>query len=98
MRTGEYEGQLGMDAALERAGEAWEKKARHWVKIFARLGIGFTSDDIREVCPPPATPNAWGALFKACADEGWITDIGTTRSTRPDAHGRKVTRWRGVEA
>ncbi len=85
-----------MNDALERAGEAWEKVARHWVGVFCITGTSFTSDDVRACCPPPPNPNAWGALFKALADEGRITELGMTRSTRPAAHGRKVTLWGGV--
>lgn len=95
-RTGQLELEYGTRAALDRAGEDWVNRAKHVVAIFASAGMPFTSDDVRarmEDDPPP-NANAWGSLFNACANEGWIRDCGTVvRSTRPDAHRRKLTVW-----
>lgn len=94
MRTGVYEGQLGMDAALERVqGTQWLLRARRAVDTFCDLGISFTSDEVRDVAGPPPSPNSIGALIHAIAEEGRIREIGTTRSRRPEAHGRRLTKW-----
>lgn len=95
-RTGVYETQLSLDAALDRAGENWQREARRIIGLFCDTGLPFSSDDVREVLADPPNLNALGALFRACANEGLIVEVGSTRSRRPDAHGRRVVRWRNA--
>jgi hypothetical protein len=93
-RTGIYEGQLGMDDALRRTGPAWAELARHAVADLCSTGATFTAEDVRRLAGDPEAPNAMGALLHAIADEGWISMVGTVKSTRPNAHGRRVIVWR----
>ncbi len=97
-RTGQLELVLALDAALDRAGPDWVATARRKMAEFVKYGVTFTADDLVAAVgmPPGDSHNAVGAVFHAAAGEGWIVDAGTTRSRRPDAHGRKVTRWRGL--
>lgn len=97
-RTGVYETQLGMDAALAAIEDtAWAEKARFTIAAYCAAGLPFTSDDIRHtMTDAPPNPNAIGALFKKIADEGWIVMVGTVKSTRPEAHGRRIIQWRSA--
>lgn len=90
------ETQLAFDSVLDRAGEEWVKAARDAVLVFCRADIKFSADDIRKRIGDPPVPNALGALLNDCAKARLIRDVGTTRSTRPEAHGRKVTVWRAA--
>lgn len=93
-RTGAWETQLAFDAALERTGPEWTAEARHVVAAFCAVPQNFTAEDLRDVVgDPPGSPNALGALLHAIAEEGWITEVGTTRSRRPSSHGRRLVRW-----
>lgn len=93
MRTGQLELEYGTQAALDRAGE-WVTQARTAVGRLASTGMAFDSDDLRDLIADPPNPNAIGALFRSCIHDGLIVEVGTTRSRRPDAHGRRIGRYR----
>lgn len=99
MRTGALEGQLGMDAAMERVADTeWLGRARRAVASLCQVGMPFTSDDVVAIAgDPPGSGNVVGALMRAIAREGWIRDTGsTTHSRRPEAHRRKLSIWRSA--
>lgn len=87
-----------MDAVLERIEQTgWSKRARVTIAEFCAAGIPFTSDDVRNTMhDEPPTPNAIGALFHTIAGEGWIVMVGTVKSKRPEAHGRRIVQWRAA--
>lgn len=93
MRTGVYETQLAFDVVLDRAGEEWVKAAREAVLVFCRADVAFTADEVRMLAGDPPVPNALGALLNDCVKSHLIRELGTVRSRRPEAHGRKVTKW-----
>jgi hypothetical protein len=94
-RTGIYEGQLAMDAALGRTTEQWTEAARFAVERFGYRGAEFSAEDIREKAgDPPGSPNALGALLHALETEGAIKVVGYRRSSRPSSHGRRILVWR----
>lgn len=96
-RTGQLEMTFGMDAALKRTSEEWIAAARYKVAEFCRYRVEFDAEDLRAaVGDPPGSPNALGALLHHIAAEGWIIEVGTTRSRRPGSHGRILRRWRSA--
>lgn len=102
-RTGALEGQLGMDAALERdATGEWTAKARRWITARAAFGLlpaAFTSDDIRRACGnPPGSGNILGALLSQEVRAGRIEVVGRRKSTRPDRHRARLNVYRGRTA
>lgn len=96
--TGQLALQYDLDAALERAGEAWASAARDVMGRPCRFDVAFSAEDVVEAVglPPGITHNALGAIFKQAANEGWIVEAGSRRSSRPGRRGGLVRVWRGV--
>jgi hypothetical protein len=91
-------GQIGMDDALARVQHTrWQRNVRRAVLTLCRADITFTAETVREMAgDPPGAPNAMGAALHALAEEGLIVEVGSTRSKRPEARGRRVLVWRGA--
>jgi hypothetical protein len=80
--------------------QAWQDQVLDLLKWLASTAGSFTSDDLRDVCkmasmPGPRHVNAWGAVLSHAAKQGLIVREGYRVSTRPEAHGRVVSVWRG---
>jgi len=98
VRTGALEGQIGMDDALARVAHTrWQANVRRAVLQLCRADITFTAETVREMAgDPPGAPNAMGAALHALAVEGLIREVGSTRSQRKEARGRRVIVWRAA--
>ena len=98
MRTGSLETQMSMDAALERvASSEWNGQARAWFADAIHFGWEMNADSLRDWCGDPPSDNAMGALFREFEKAGKIEMVGERRSSRPQARGRWVRVWRGVQ-
>jgi hypothetical protein len=97
VRTGELETQMALDELIDRdSSEEWVLKARYVIGMMCGIGAAFTAETIRERLPEAPDPNLFGAVFRSCASEGWIRQVGYTKATRPDAHGRVLAVWRSA--
>ena len=58
----------------------------------------FTSDDVRAIVPIPEgiNPKVVGAAIAALARANLFLEVGQQKSTRPEAHARRITVWRLV--
>jgi transposase len=76
---------------MEERHKDWILGARHALKHCGKEVV--TSDDLHRVFPPPAGmhPNAIGAVFNTVE----FTKLNEfVRSSRPEAHGRVIQKWR----
>jgi len=66
----------------------------------ARAKSLLTSDDVRAAAeaagdPAPSHPNCWAALFRMAQAAHVVTPTGSfPKSSRPEAHARRVQLWR----
>jgi hypothetical protein len=68
------------------------------IERLAASGATFTSDDVRaETQPLGSPPQVIGALIAAASRAGTIHRVGFVQTGRPEAHGRHVAVWTGVE-
>jgi hypothetical protein len=96
--TGEEAKLFGQQQVAEKH-EAWMVLAHtnlarlcSWAKL-RNEGV-LTADDFRSVMGAPPHPNCIGAIFSRFARNGKLADTGrVTKSTRPEAHSRKITIW-----
>jgi len=85
----------GHSLALANTDPEWKIAAMDEITRLAKLGYRFTSEDIRrKVGPPPASPNAMGALFGAARKKGIIKKTGRlVAPSRPELHGSPLFEW-----
>ena len=93
----------GASAALENAGESWNKRALDVaLRFFAAAGSrGALFEDVRqyaseiEAFPDPPSPNAWGAVCLAMSKKKLIVKTGELRASRAvKSHARAQPVWR----
>lgn len=78
--------------------QAWRDAADRAITRLAATGRPFTADDVRaQAGDPPGHPNALGARFLAARRSGLLEEVGYVRSTRPDAHARRLVTYRGAQ-
>ena len=82
----------GMDA-VENHNLSWVKQMRRQARRICKVKGYVTTDDLRAIADlsnlQPLHRNAWGTVFRGSE---W-KPIALLRSTRPAAHGRKITAW-----
>jgi hypothetical protein len=92
----------GVASAEKNADPQWKEFAWNGVLSLAKTGKPFTSDDIWAYLEGLATtpePKALGAVFLRAAKRKLIKPTGEFwQSKRPQAHGRRLMVWTGVEA
>lgn len=90
----------GIAAVAEANGE-WMDQAAAAIKWLAANHHLFSADDLRRVMDvrgqEPSHHNAYGAAFRVAALAGVIEPTDAThKSTRPDAHARRLVVWRSL--
>ena len=100
MSTGTEQLQLGFNR-LELSHAQWLSQARTHAKHLSATQTGgrVTSDDLRRAADQgliqhPHHRNAWGAVFReGIKKSGFWKRMGTTSSTLPSNHDRKIGVW-----
>lgn len=96
------EGQMNLDAALERveahADAEWKQAALEAVRLCARQMPEFTTDQIWKVLDRTDygthEPRAMGAIMRQAVGLGWVKPTNQYRtSDRPECHKRPVKVW-----
>jgi len=95
----------GIALALSRhALFEWKREFRRVVRMLAKKGSPFTSEDVLEYTGLPNgdittnANNAVGAMMNAMAKEGWIRKTNErSKATRPTSHGRELAVWVGED-
>lgn len=90
---------LARDRGAEAAAQAssdWMRMAEDCLADYIFDGTAFTADMVRDVCGPPPSANAMGALFLNASKAGLIQFVALERSSRIAGHRRRITVWRGT--
>jgi hypothetical protein len=95
------------DKALKKvmanAGDEWKDMALRYLGWYSQGRPDFIAEEFRiywqrEDLPPPHHHNAWGALFRIAAQQGWLEMTNTIRSmSTVRSHARKSPVWRYKE-
>lgn len=72
----------------------WVESAKPVILAYAETHGVFTSDDTRALLPEPEQPNWTGIAYAALSSAGRIERDGYQPSTRPEANGRVIARWK----
>jgi hypothetical protein len=102
------EARAARDKALKKvmanAGQEWQTKALTRLRWYSawRHPDGFIAEEFRTSLgadyEPPHHHNAWGALFRIAAQQGWLEMTNTIRSmSTVRSHARKSPVWRYKE-
>lgn len=90
-------GRAGMDLAWENSSGTWKHRAWEALCEFAREGVEFNPDDIRDrVGEPLGSPNVMGALFARAKRRGLIRVVGMRPARQERAHGRMTFVYSGT--
>lgn len=92
----------GMAEAMEHERDEWRDLYRYEMRAFLkdRGDRAFLSEEFRKWFRSrgnrePHHPNVWGAMWNACATEGWIEKTGKHRPTTYAAgHATDGTEWK----
>jgi hypothetical protein len=88
---------------MANAGQEWQTRALRALRLFAQFDREFIAEEFRTRWfamgyPPPHHHNAWGALFRIAAQQGWLEMTNTIRSmSTVRSHARKSPVWRYKE-
>lgn len=74
----------------------WRDDALDRVEEFARLGVPFTADEVREGFREPPRPNMWGSVFSTLARQGVIQHVGARKSQHRSRRGGWTGIWQGT--
>jgi hypothetical protein len=96
------EARAARDKALKKvmanAGQEWQTLALYHLRLFAQIRKDFIAEEFRLYMDPHYSPhhhNAWGALFRIAAQQGWLEMTNTIRSmSTVRSHARKSPVWR----
>ncbi len=78
--------------------DPWRIAAVKGIAHLAASGRVFEAYEliVLQLCPEPAHPSRWGALFNLCANHGLIDHVGYGPSSRPTVKSSAVKFWRGA--
>lgn len=99
-KIGEARKQAGQARVMISTGDNWRDDALRVVHDVAVKEDYLTMADVRRHgivvgLSEPSHPNAWGALFRSAAKEGWIEPTDEfKKSSIVSAHARMVRVWR----
>ena len=102
LTTGKELKKRGQKRVLANAGDGWRERALSVVFDVATDNRELTMADVRrrgvsDGLDEPHHPNAWGALLKAAAQEGWIEQTESFRqSDLQSARARMVRVWKSL--
>jgi hypothetical protein len=102
------EARAARDKALAKvmanAGQDWQDRALRGLRLYAQTHREFIAEDFRlrwitfDGYQQPHHHNAWGALFRIAAQQGWLEMTNTIRSmSTVRSHARKSPVWRYKE-
>jgi hypothetical protein len=90
----------GMERVLANTSQKWKDQFERAILILASAGIPFDVVDVRLICgDPPGHCNAFGAMMGSVIKRKLIIPLRevTVPSSRPPAHGRRLTLYVGNE-
>lgn len=86
-----------LDDVTARHPDAVRRDAERIVAAFARSGQEFSSNELRPYLDRAAiAPSLRGAVIAAALKAERIVEVGTTRSTDPGTHGKRIGVYRGT--
>jgi hypothetical protein len=101
------EARAARDKALKKvvanAGQQWQAEALDSLRYYAKTHGNIIAEDfrvwwLRRGNDKPHHHNAWGALFRIAAQQGWLEMTNTIRSmSTVRSHARKSPVWRYKE-
>jgi hypothetical protein len=68
------------------------------LRLLARSGRRFTSEDVTGAVGQPLSSGAVGALLNTAQQQGWLVRAGYTKAVRPNQHGAMISEWQGNPA
>ena len=85
----------------EAAAPGWADQALDYVKWFAKQGVRFKAEHVRDYATRQGLPNppharAWGGVIRRAATMGMIKRVGFASCANPSAHCAPVGVWVGV--
>jgi len=89
------EGMARVDRAID---SEWKFCCDQIIRLLARNGQEFSSEDVRDWVGEPSHYNAWGVRFRDAVRAGVIRKTGYTAAKRPEAHARIIATYRGATA
>lgn len=77
------------------ANAIWRQRFAEVVRGYTDQGLTFTSEDVTAVVglPPAGSPNAVGAMTRACAIRNGYRKVGRKQATRVNQHATEIAIW-----
>jgi len=76
----------------------WGVLAMLQLKLLARSGRRFTSEDVTGAVGQPPSSGAVGAILNSASQQGWIARVGYTKAARANQHSAMISEWQGNPA